>query len=103
MTDHEDEEARVVRFNGLGRADDQTIVTGSVLLLVQGGNVEVVRVQLLPENDYGPELTHASNQASLRDDAVNAIRRHNPELLASDRAWTLTCPVSLAKRAQFKS
>ena len=89
-----------VRFNGAGESDDHETETGSVILLVQQGEVEVVRVKLRAK--FGVELTHAANQRWLAQEAKAAIARTFPEALTSETAWTVTCPPAIADKAHFR-
>ena len=93
---------RLVRFDGNGQPDDVRVKTGSVLLLVQDGQVAVVLLEVLQPQEFGPTLHHAVNQDVLAADALRVVRGWRPDLLESDRAWTTTCPDSLAARAVFQ-
>ena len=92
---------RIVEFDGLGRPRVADIVTGTVLLLLQGENVSVVEVELLPPDQFGPSLTHATNSDELAPAARAAIRLAFPRGLAAERHWLLECPIDLAERALF--
>ena len=93
---------RLVRFDGNGQLDDVRVKTGSVLLLVQDGQVSVVLLEVLQPEELGPTLHPAVNQDALAADALRVVRGWRPDLLESDRAWTTTCPDSLAARAVFQ-
>ena len=93
---------RLVRFDGNGQPDDVRVKTGSVLLLVQDGQVAVVQLEVLQPKEFGPNLHPAVNQDALAAEALRAVREWRPDLLGSDRAWTTTCPDSLAARAVFQ-
>jgi len=94
---------KVVQFNGLGQPDDPDVGTGTVLVLVQGDHVSVVRVRLLPPDEFGPELTHALNDAVLEPLVRSAVRTAYPEWLDSERHWLLACPADIAEIARFES
>ena len=90
-----------IGFDGHGRPVPQDVETGVVLLLVQGDEVSVVRLEILPPVENGPCLHHASNSDELEADARAAIREVYPEWLSRDRHWTLECPDAIAQRARF--
>jgi len=92
---------RIVEFDGLGRPRVADIVTGTVLLLLQGENISVVQVELLPPDQFGPSLTHATNSDELVPLARAAIRQAFPRGLTAERDWLLECPVDVAERARF--
>jgi hypothetical protein len=92
---------RIVNFDGLGRPKATGIEDGSVLILVQGDEVSVVRVELLPPEKFGPALEHALNDAELVDEARRAVRAAFPAWLSAERHWTLEAPAELAARARF--
>jgi hypothetical protein len=92
---------RIVEFDGTGRPRVEGVVSGQVLLLLQGEKVSVVRLELLPPERYGPEFEHALNEVDLADDALRAIQSAFPAGFSRDRHWVLECPAELAARAEF--
>lgn len=94
---------RIVTFNGLGQptTDALNVKDGDVLLLVQGNDVSVVKLEILPPDQFGPSLNHAVNEPELVADARAAVTAHHPKLLESDDHWTLECPPEIVARAVF--
>ena len=93
---------KIVEFNGLGQPSLEEVKDGDVLVLYKPkGSVEVVKLKILPPEDYGPELTHARNDNELDNELKSLIESLHPQLLLSGRQWILTCPTSIADRAVF--
>lgn len=94
---------RLVEFNGLGAPTVPGIRTGSVLLLWQDGAISIVRVEILPPEQFGPCLERADNSAELQAEARAALARSFPRGFSTDRHWTIECPPDIAQRARFPS
>lgn len=92
---------KVIEFSGSGKPSDATMVSGSVLILVQGQSANVVKVVLPSEDQPWLELEHATNPGELGDAVRQAISTAFPGGLDSARDWTLTCPDSIAALAVF--
>lgn len=92
----------IISFDGMGRPSPKHLATGHVAILVQGGKKEVVRVELLPADHYGPQLHHATNQAELTDDLERFWRTLDVSELTDDRHWTIDCPGAIAQKATFE-
>jgi hypothetical protein len=93
---------KIVEFNGLGQPSLEDVKDGDVLVLYKPQeSVEVVKLKILPPDDYGPELTHAKNENELGPELKSLVESFHPQLVLSDRHWTLTCPESIADRAVF--
>lgn len=93
---------RIIEFNGLGEPSP-VVPNGAILLLVQGDELSIVRLEIVPPDQYGPELDHALNSDDLASSARAAVQRVFPEGLPNDRHWLLECPAELAQRAIFRS
>jgi hypothetical protein len=94
---------RIVEFNGLGVPRVEGVGTGSVLLLWQDGAISVVRLEILPPEDFGPCLERADNSAELEAEARAALAEGFPKGFSTDRHWTIECPQHIAQRARFPS
>ncbi len=92
---------RVIDFDGHGQPRVAGVVSGQVLILLQGNAVSIVRLRILSPKEYGPELEHATNDLDLVEEARAAIQSAFPRGLPTDRHWTLECPADLAARAEF--
>ena len=92
-----------VSFDGNGQPKDSETRDGDILILVQGRSVSVVRLALLPPEDFGPELEHALNNSELESEVFSLVVREEPRLLRGDRDFTLRCPEQIAKRAKFRA
>jgi len=93
---------KIVEFNGLGQPSLEDVKDGDVLVLYKPQeSVEVVKLKILPPDDYGPELTHAKNENELGPELKSLVESFHPQLVLSDRHWILTCPESIADRAVF--
>jgi hypothetical protein len=92
---------RIIEFDGNGRPDLPGIASGAILLLVQGEDISVVRLEIVPPEDFGPTLEHASNAPVLAADARRAVQAAFPEGLSRERHWVIECPPALAARARF--
>ena len=97
------EPIRIVAFDGTGQPRTDGVSDGDVLLLVQGDEVSVVRLELLPPERFGPSLDHAINEVELAVEARQIVLEQHPALLESDRHWTLECPPNVAERAIFQA
>ena len=94
---------RTIEFNALGQPVEPDVPSGATLLMVQGRRVSVVRLELLPPDEYGPSLDPALNDEELAEEALRAVERARPECLGdTSRDWVLECPPSLAARARFR-
>lgn len=92
----------MIEFNGLGRPSPE-VPDASILLLVQGNKVSVVRLELVPPDQFGPKLDHALNPDELAPSARAAVQTAFPEGLPNDRHWIVECPAEIAERAVFRS
>jgi hypothetical protein len=93
---------RIIEFNGSGQPSP-AIPDGSVPLLVQGDEASVVRLDVVPADQYGPMLDHALNSDELAPSACAALQAAFPDGLSNERHWILECPAELAQRAVFRS
>jgi hypothetical protein len=91
----------LISFNGSGQPSPRHIASGHVALLVQGEKKEVVRIELLPPDDFGPRLDHAVNQEALRKAVETFWRSLDVSGLTPDRDWMLDCPRAVAEKAIF--
>src|SRR5262245_36376579 len=91
----------VIKFNGLGQLTTLSVVTGHVAILVHGGKKEVVCIELLSPDDYGPRLHHAINQVSLASDVELFWSLLDKRELAEDRDWIIDCPQHISRNARF--
>lgn len=73
------------------------------MLLVQGRDVSVARLELLPSDQLGPLLERALNSDALAPEARAVVQQAFPDGLSPDRDWTLECPPDLARQAIFRS
>ena len=92
----------IVNFNGLEQPLDDKTASGDILLLISDGTVSVVRLAILPPDDFGPELTPATNNPDLAAEALALVKREVPTLLEDGDGYTLSCPPSLAAKARFQ-
>ena len=92
---------RTIELDGYGRPTVPDVVSGSVLLLVQGDRVSVVRLELLAPDQFGPCLHPAINEAEITAAARGAVAGARPECLTSQRDWVLECPADIARLARF--
>lgn len=92
---------RHIQFDGNGAPKDEITQSGDIAILIQDGNVTIVRVHLLPPEEFGPELIHAENQADLHDCARSAISKIHPNLLKTENHSVVSCPATIASKAQF--
>lgn len=92
----------VLEFNGLGQPKNQKVASGTVALLWQEGAVSIVRIKILPPDQYGPELVHATNEDELRGSAELAVKQGTTKLDIS-RHWVFRAPLEIAEKACFKS
>lgn len=92
-----------VEFNGLGQPQDAVTRDGDVLILVQGRDVSIVRLEILSPDEFGPSLDHALNERELESEAFSLVAKLDPSLLCGDRHYTLRCPPDLAARAHFRT
>jgi hypothetical protein len=92
---------RVIEFDGCGQPRIGGIASGDILLLVQGDEIGIVRLELLPPEKFGPVLEHATNMAELREQARLAVKEAFPKGLSRERDWVVECPLDLAARARF--
>lgn len=93
---------QIIEFNGLGEPLDPRFGTGTIALLVQPAWVSVVRVEVLPPDDFGPSLEHALNETELAHVARLAVHEAFPQGLDPSRDWLLACPPDIAARARFR-
>ena len=92
----------IVEFNGIGVPLHQGVEDGDVLILYKPNeSIEVVKLKILPPDDFGPELTHAKNIAEFKIELMNLLLQTHPKLRESDRDWVLTCPPEYVQRAIF--
>ena len=91
----------IIEFNGLGQPRDARHESGTIAILVQGASISVVRIELLPPEDYGPSLSHAQNDLELQSLVRHALAKAYPKGLDSSRHWVLTCPKEIAAHAMF--
>lgn len=91
----------VLQFNALGRPTTIPIISGHIALLVQGHKKEIVRIELLSPDEYGPELHHATNQELLRSDVEKFWNSLDTSALSHDRDWIIDCPQDLFQKATF--
>ena len=96
-------EVKKVILDGNGRPQDAKTKDGDVLILVQGRRVSVVRLNLLPEDQFGPELEHALNGPELESEVFRLVLDHDPTFLNGERHFTLRCPMRIARRARFRA
>ena len=92
---------QIIEFNGLGEPKDPRVTTGTIVLLVHESKISIVRVELLPPEQFGPSLEHAKNEALLESLARIAISNAFPNGLDADRHWTIECPPEIAAQALF--
>ncbi len=93
---------RIVEFNGLGEPNVDGIEDGQILIRFQHDCTEVVKLHLVPPEEYGPELLMASNWKVLEQQAYSEITRNHPECIDSDRHWVFECPEYISERAIFE-
>lgn len=91
----------VISFNGLGAPSPAHITTGHVAILVRDGKKEVVRIELLPPEEYGPRLHHATNQEQLSEEVERFWRTLDVMHLEGERDWLVDCPEAIAAIATF--
>lgn len=91
----------VISFNGLGAPSPAHIATGHIAILVQGRKKEVVRIELLSPEEYGPHLHHATNQEKLNDDMEKFWKSLDVLHLERGRDWIVDCPPAIAAKATF--
>ena len=76
---------QVIEFNGLGRPNPPGIAKGHVAILVRRQTSEVVRIELLPPEDFGPVLHAARNQGELRKEVEAWPETLDPRELTANR------------------
>ncbi|TGE25844.1 hypothetical protein E5K00_11830 [Hymenobacter aquaticus] len=70
------------------------IKSGTAILLIQNGEVEVGKL-VLEEDEYGSSsIEHPINAEDLKVEALDAVSKE-PELLASQKAIIVVCPQSI--------
>lgn len=76
---------------------------GSMVILVVNGKANVSRYAAArsPE-EPSPSFDHPVNVEALEAEAMKLVRAQFPELNASEEVAVFTCPVELAKRAEFR-
>jgi len=94
---------QIIDFDGNGRPSDPDVGTGTIALLVQREWLSVVRIELLPPEDFGPALEHALNDAKLEHRVRAALDNAFPRGLSQERGWVLKCPPDIAADAIFAS
>jgi hypothetical protein len=94
---------RIIEFDGYGRPKIPDVSTGTIALLLQEDELSIVRIELLPPDEYGPSLDHAINNDELVAEAWIAVRHAFPKGLSKERHWVLSCPPDIARRARFPS
>lgn len=92
----------IIEFNGLGRPTTLPIESGHVAILVQNGKREVVRIELLSPDDYGPRFHHATNQPALAADVEQFWSSLDTRELVIDRDWVIDCPKHISQKAKFE-
>ena len=93
---------RIVKFNGCGQPELLGINDGDILILFTHDSAEVVKLKLLPPDNYGPELTRAKNWKELESAALWLIKSNHPDYLKqTERHWVFECPEELALKAEF--
>ena len=70
-------------------------------ILFQGDKKEVVRIEIVPPDEYGPRLHHATNQEELRREVSSYWQALDVGGLSGDRDWVIECPSAIAQKAVF--
>lgn len=96
-----DKKMKVIRFNGLGLPDDKSVTTGDILIIVTHDSAEVVMLEILPPEDFGPCLTPAKNWKALEKEAFAEVKNNFPECLQSAKHWVFQCPQDIINKAVF--
>jgi hypothetical protein len=91
----------VISFNGLGKPRQPHVSSGHIAILVQGEKKEVVRIELLPAEEFGPRLDHAKNQEALIQEIEHYLSSLDVSELTTDRDWIIDCPTAVAAKAVF--
>ncbi|PKL77350.1 MAG: hypothetical protein CVV27_05780, partial [Candidatus Melainabacteria bacterium HGW-Melainabacteria-1] len=87
----------VIHFNGYGQPRNPEHGTGTIALLIQYRQVDVVRVELLGPNENGPALEHALNGAELKPRVNDYISKIFPQGLKKNITCVLVCPPEIAE------
>ena len=91
----------VIEFNGLGEPTNLPVTSGHIAILVQGEKREVVRIELLAPDEFGPRLHHATNQALLAEDVERFWGSLDASELTDERDWIIDCPKDISQKAMF--
>ena len=86
----------IIKFNGSGQPINPDVKSGSCALLLQDGEIELVKILLLPPDEFGPELIHADNVGELRKDIIQYLETLDISKLTGDKHWLLKCPDTIA-------
>ena len=92
---------RIIEFNGLGKPMQPDICTGKVLILLQQEHCEIVKLEILPPEEFGPCLHPAKNTEELKGQALALIRKIHPNCIESERHWIFECPDDISIKAVF--
>lgn len=92
---------RIINFNGLGQPTEKGVVQGDILILYANEKASVVKLNMLPPNEYGPELIHAKNSEKFKSELLDRIRKQYPDLDSNERHWILECPNDIKNQVEF--
>ncbi|WGO98151.1 hypothetical protein QFX18_19270 [Saccharophagus degradans] len=93
---------KIVEFNGFGAPKLEGVKDGDILVLFKPQeSIEIVKLKILPPNEYGPELTHAENSPEFESELKKIIEIDHPQLENTDRHWVLTCPENIIRKVKF--
>jgi hypothetical protein len=91
----------IVEFNGLGQPMLGNVKSGDVLVVFNGEATQIVKLKILPPEEYGPELTPAENWAQIESELEILVRANFPHCMGQERHWVFTCPESIRIKAIF--
>ena len=92
---------KIVNFNGLGQPLTEGISQHDTLVLLAEGRAIVVKLNLLPPEQFGSELIHAKNWEDLENEVLEEIKIFHPECFGSNRHWVFECPEEIVPKAHF--
>ena len=85
-------------------ADGRTypeVNSGSPILLIQDGTVQVGKLNLGDEYDLNIEIEHPTNQAELNPIATTLIKGKKPQYLKSEVSVMVLCPNTISDKMKW--
>lgn len=85
-------------------ADGRTspeVDSGSSILLIQDGTVQVGKLYLGDAYDFNMEIDHPTNQAELDAMATKLIKHEKPQYLKSEESVIVSCPKTISDKMKW--